>query len=145
MSASAEIIQTSSDAGAPVLRSVTLLNSMGDTTLTWTPDQDDEMEKIIAAKMALGVTFLIVPTRQPGQKGRVAKPKPLKDASEASKHRALTIPDADFSKFVLEGKGQAITTPTDLAEDRKKPLRRAASAREAATSNSVGVQPRVGG
>ena len=37
-----------------------LLNEQGDTTVSWTPDLDDEMEKIIARKMSLGVTFFIV-------------------------------------------------------------------------------------
>lgn len=39
----------------PALRAVTLLNEMGDTTIVWTQDRDDEMERIIEKKMAEGV------------------------------------------------------------------------------------------
>lgn len=37
-------------------RSLTMLNQRGDTTISWPPEHDDEMERIIAAKMAAGVT-----------------------------------------------------------------------------------------
>jgi hypothetical protein len=119
---------------------------MGDTTITWEPDQDDDMEKIIEKKMAAGVTFYILPQRQPGQKGRVAKPKKLTASTmaDARKHRALSIPDADFSKFVLDGKGTAMPTPCDLAEDKKSVIR-AKTAKQVASGRSIGVQPRAGG
>ena len=123
-------------------RSLTLLNEMGDTKITWTPEQDDEMEAIITRKMAAGVTFYIVPARKPGQKGRLAKPSKLKDAAKAREHRALSIPDADFSKFVLEGKGEAIVsaegTPVETVS-------RAKTAKEVASGHSIGVKPRRGG
>jgi hypothetical protein len=138
-------IHVANEASPATERTLTILNEMGDTSITWDAAQDDEMEALVARKMAQGVSFFIVPQRKPGQKGRAAKPKPLKDAAEARKHRSLSIPDADFSKFVLDGKGTAIPTPPDLVEDRKQPVRRATSAKEVATSNSVGVRARAGG
>ncbi len=122
-------------------RSLTMLNSSGDTTITWQPDHDDEMEKIIAAKMAAGVTFFTISARKPGQRGRVAAPKQIKDASEARKHRALSIPDADFSKFVLDGKGEAVPSPSEPA----RVVSKAKTPKEVASGHSVGVQPRRGG
>ena len=123
------------------MRTLTILNERGDTSITWAPEQDDDMERIIAAKMAAGVTFFTIAERKPGQKGRLAKPKPIKDAAEARKHRALSIPDADFSKFVLEGKGEAVATPSEPAQI----VGKAKTAREVASGHSVGVKPRRGG
>ena len=51
-------------------RSLTILNERGDTTITWPPESDDEMEKLIERKIAAGVTFYTVPKRKTG------KPKP---------------------------------------------------------------------
>jgi hypothetical protein len=120
-----------------IQRSLTILNEMGDTTITWPADHDDEMEKLIERKLAAGVTFYLIPKR----KG--AKPtKKLTDAAKAREHRALSIPDADFSKFVLEGKGDAIQVPPP---ETVTAGRRAKTAKEVATGHSIGVQPRRGG
>jgi hypothetical protein len=45
-----------------------MLNECGDVTLTWQPENDAEMEKIVAAKMEAGVTFFIIAARKPGQR-----------------------------------------------------------------------------
>jgi hypothetical protein len=123
-------------------RSLTILNEMGDTTITWESEQDDAMQEIIERKMAAGVAFYIVPKRKPGQRGALGKPKKLTDPAKAREHRALSIPDADFSKFVLEGKGEAIQAP---APEKIGGARRAKTAKEVASGHSVGVQPRRGG
>lgn len=122
-------------------RSLTLLNERGDTSITWQPEQDDAMEEIIRRKMEAGVTFFTISARKPGQRGRVAAPKQLKNAADARKHRALSIPDADFSKFVLEGKGEAVPTPSEPAQIVSK----AKTPKEVASGHSVGVKPRRGG
>ena len=44
-------------------RSLTMLNEAGDTTISWTPDRDEEMEQIIKKKMDEGVTFFVVDRR----------------------------------------------------------------------------------
>lgn len=118
-------------------RSLTMLNEMGDTTITWEEENDAEMEALIAAKMAAGVTFYLIPKR----KGATPKKK-LADSTKAREHRALSIPDKDFSKFVLEGKGDAVIVPAPHVIDKAA---RAQSAREVARGHSVGVQPRRGG
>jgi hypothetical protein len=127
---------------APLLRSLTILNEMGDTSITWQPEQDDAMEELVARKMAAGVTFYIVPQRKPGQRGALKKPQKLTDPAKAREHRALALSDADFSKFVLEGKGEAIQSPAPEKIDKAK---RAKTAKEVASGHSVGVQPRRGG
>lgn len=122
-------------------RMLTMLNESGDTTISWEPENDEKMLAIIEKKMAAGVTFYVITPRKPNARGRAPAPKPLKDAADAVKHRALAIKDADFSKFVLDGFGSAIPTPTEPAQT----VKRAKTPREVATGHSVGVQPRRGG
>lgn len=117
-------------------RSLRILNEHGDVTIVWEPAQDDEIEKIIAAKMAAGVTFYLLP------KKATSKPtKKLKDSAQARAHRALLVKDEDLTKFVLDGKGKVESVPVPT----KIEGRRATSAKEVATGHSVGVQPRRGG
>lgn len=122
-------------------RSLVMLNETGDTTIEWPAENDDEMLKIIEKKMAAGVSFYVIAKRQPGQRGRVAGPKPLKNPADALKHRALSIKDEDLSKFVLDGKGTVVPSATAPVET----VKRAKTAREVASGHSVGVQPRRGG
>lgn len=127
------------------MRSLTMLDETGDTTLTWEEPEDAAMLRIIEAKMAAGVTFYLIPQRKPGQRGRVAAPKPLVKSADALKHRALAIKDADFSKFVLEGKGRAVLSAELTPIDKSQPVTRAKSAKEVASGHSVGVRQRAGG
>lgn len=116
------------------LRSVTMLNQSGDTTIAWTEDRDDEMEAIIAKKMREGVTFFIIENRA----GLRSK---LKKADDARKHRALAIPDEDLAAFVGSGAGEAVETP-------KEPVKKSRISRnpkEVAKSQSVGVKQMKGG
>lgn len=116
------------------LRSVTMLNQSGDTTIAWTEDRDSEMEAIIAKKMAEGVTFFITEPRA----GLRTK---LKNVKDARKHRALAIPDEDFATFVATGAGDAVETP-------KEPVKKSRISRnpkEIAKSQSVGVKQMRGG
>lgn len=127
------------------MRSLTMLDETGDTTLTWEEPEDEAMLRIIEAKMAAGVTFYIIPQRKPGQRGRVAGPKPLVKSADALKHRSLAIKDADFSKFVLEGRGRAVLSAELTPIDKSQPVTRAKSAKEVASGHSVGVRARAGG
>jgi hypothetical protein len=119
---------------------LTMLNECGDTTLSWTEDQDEEMEKIIRKKMEEGVTFFIVEPRgrKPAPAKRGAK---LEDAAQARKGRALIIPDEDFSAFVQQGRGQLSGTPAEPI----KGERISRDAKEVAKSQSVAVKQRRGG
>lgn len=121
-----------------------MLNEKGDTTITWSPENDAAMEELIARKLAAGVHFYTVSVRKPGQRGRVAAPKPLTDAKNASKYRALSIPDSDFSKFVLEGKGTAVPS-SEVIGSQVETVARAKSAKEIASGHTVAVKPRRGG
>lgn len=117
----------------------TILDASGDTTIVWTEDRDDEMEKIIGKKMAEGITFFIIEPRFFGL--LPSKKTPLAKAKDARKHRALAIPDEDFAAFVSSGAGEAVKTPDAPVTG----ARRAKNAKEAASSQSVGVRKMRGG
>ena len=122
-----------------------MLNERGDTTIVWTPDRDQEMESIIEKKMAEGITFYLIEPRF-GTRER------LTDVRDASRHRMLAIPDADFAAFVggpasaPEPQTEPVTAglvPTPAAP--AKVGRRAKTAKEVAAGDSIGVRPRRGG
>ena len=121
------------------VRSTTLLNECGDTTIIWTEEDDEKWEAIIAKKMKEGVTFFIVEPRFFGL--LPAKRTQITNAKQALKHRAITIPDEDIAKLVESGAGEAVSSPdasiksTGITRDPK----------EAAKSQTVGVKPRKGG
>lgn len=121
------------------VRAVTILNEQGDQTIVWTEDRDEAMVEIIRKKMAEGIVFFVIEPRFFGL--LPSKKTELKNADEARKHRALAIRDEDFAKFVGDGKGDVVKTPDEPIRGSRK----AASAEEAAKSESVGVKPMKGG
>lgn len=122
-------------------RALTMLNASGDTTITWEPDNDEAMAELLQRKMDAGVTFYVIKPRKPGARGRAPSPKKLKAVDDAMEHRALSIPDKDLSKFVLDGLGTVVSTPTEPVET----VKRAKTGREAAKGHAIGVAPRAGG
>lgn len=121
------------------IRSLTMLNESGDTSIVWDEDQDDEMERIIQRKMDAGVTFYIIEPRAWG----LLPPKktPLIDVKDAFEKRALSIKDADLAAFVGEGKGDVVSAPNAPI----KTVRRGKTAKEVAGAESVGIKQRKGG
>ena len=114
-------------------RCMTMLNERGDVTITWTPDRDEEVERIIAKKMAEGCVFFICEAR-----GLRSK---LQDPSDARERRTLAIPDEDWAKFCGEEGVDVVKTPDKPI----KTVRKAKTAKEVASSQSVGVKPMRGG
>lgn len=119
-------------------RSLTILNTSGDVTIIWDEASDERMTAIIQKKMDEGMTFFIV---EPVA-GGLAPPKKTKlaDPEQALKNRALVIDDEDIATFVGEGGAEVIKRPA-----KTKTVKKASSAKEAATSQSVGVRQRKGG
>lgn len=116
---------------------ITMLNERGDTTICWSSDRDDEMERIIQAKMDAGCTFFLIDPR-------FGTREPLRNVADANKARMLAIPDEDFAAFVGGGApGSAVTvmTPAKPAKIRRK----ATSAKEVVKGEAVGLRPRAGG
>jgi hypothetical protein len=110
-----------------------MLNECGDTSLTWTPDRDDEVERIIEKKMREGCAFFVIEER--------GLRSPVRNVADITRTRHLAIPDEDFLKFVESGSGQAVETPKEPVRG----ARRTKSAKEVARSQSVGVRQRAGG
>ena len=126
------------------VRALTLLNERGDSTLIWTEDRDDEMERIIQKKLDEGCIFYLIDSR-------FGTRQKLTVAADANQHRMLAIPDEDFAKFVggpvdpaagAEHHTAAIVRTPDAPI---KGARRAKTAKEVATGESVGTKPRRGG
>lgn len=116
------------------MRTLTMLNESGDTTVSWTPDLDDQIEEIVRKKMEDGCAFFIIERDNNGVRS------PLVDAADAKKHRALAIPDEDLRKFVNGGATATVTPDARITSSRKS-----TDAKEIAKSDSVGVRPRKGG
>ncbi|MBA2412697.1 MAG: hypothetical protein H0V63_07705 [Burkholderiaceae bacterium] len=121
-------------------RALTILNETGDVTITWEAENDELMVAVIEKKMKAGIVFFLIEPRN----GGLSPPdtsKPLKKTKDALKHRALSMKDEDFEAMVAEGKAELIKTPDAPA----RTVRKAATAQEVATGQSVGVQQRRGG
>lgn len=120
-------------------RGTTLLNRQGDVTIVWTEEQDELVLPVIEAKMAEGFVFFLIEPRL----GGLAPPSrtQLADTKDTLKHRAIAVADKDFGKLVGLGQVQAISTP---AKD-VKTVRRAKTAKEVVTGESVAVRPARGG
>lgn len=116
-------------------RTLTMLNESGDTTISWSSDLDEEIERIIRKKMEEGVSFFII------ERDGTRPSTPLQDPKDARKYRALAIPDDDLRKFVESGAAEV--TPTPAAKITNSRLSR--DAKEVAKSDSVGVKQRKGG
>jgi hypothetical protein len=110
-----------------------MLNERGDTTIYWSADRDAEVERIIEKKMAEGCVFFICEDR--GLRTRLEDPK------EARRHRALAIPDEDWERFCGEEGAGVTKTPAEPV----KTVRKAKTAKEVASAQSVGVKPMKGG
>lgn len=120
------------------LRSLTLLNGSGDVTLVWDEGSDAQIEEIIRQKMAEGMTFFVV---EPVAGGLAAPRKTtLTEPLQAMKNRALVIDDAQLEAFVNSGAAAVTKTPRG-----RKTVKRATTAREVATSQTIAVKPRAGG
>jgi hypothetical protein len=121
-------------------RALTILNETGDVTITWDEENDERMLAIVEKKMAAGITFFLI---EPRMGGLVAPDtsKPLKKVNDALKYRALSMKDEDFEAMVAEGQADLVQTPAAPA----RTVRKARTAREVASSESVGVRPMRGG
>jgi hypothetical protein len=117
-----------------VSRALTFLNEQGDLTITWEEAQDEKMESIIQKKMDEGFVFFII-------KPRARKKTELTSVKDAFAKRTVYIKDEDISKFIEEGHGTVVKTPETSAET----VRRGKTAKEVASSESVGMRQRRGG
>lgn len=90
-----------------MIRTLTLLNERGDTTLAWDEDSDEQMVALIDAKIKEGMTFfLLKPKAKP-----TVKQKKLKSAKDALPDRAVVMSDQDFAEMLTSGAATATDAP----------------------------------
>lgn len=121
-------------------RALTILNETGDVTIIWDEAADERMLEIIEKKMAAGINFFMIEHRM----GGLFAPDTSKQVAysrEALKYRALSMRDADFEGMVTAGAAALVATPSAPA----RTVRRARTAREVVSGESVGVQQMRGG
>lgn len=130
-------------------RSMTLLNELGDSTIMWTEEHDEFWVAAIQAMMNRGVTFFIIDERN--------LRRPLTRAPDARTTRNIAMMDSpgaevgvkllqipgepEASQLIEEGKAEVVKTPAGAVKTR----RRAKTAKEVASAQTVGVRQRKGG
>jgi len=115
-------------------RSLTLLNEMGDLSLTWEADKDDEMAAIIQKKLDQGVRFFLI---EPFTKKQI-EVKRLEDI----KGRQINVPDEDIEKLFTEGKIGIIKRITGSIMET---IGTSSNAKEIASSHSIATRQFRGG
>ncbi len=121
-------------------RALTMLCRQGDVTIYWDEAYDEKIIPIIEKKMKEGVSFFIIEPRPEG----VGPPRKylLENIEDARNQRALQIRDADFADFVRSADTSAVgATPSSEV----KSVRRAKTAKEVASNQTVGVEMPRGG
>jgi len=116
-------------------RSLTLFNEMGDLTITWEADKDDEMAQLIQKKLDQGVRFFLV---EPFNKNQLTEIKKLEDI----KGRTISVPDDDVEKLFTEGKVGIVKR---IAGTVFNTIRPSTSAKEIAQHNAIATPQYRGG
>ena len=96
------------------IRSLTLLNMSGDSTLVWGPANDELMRGVIEKKLAEGVVFHVLKERFPGTAlGQLLGDRKVRvrNVEQAMASRKLSMADADFAAIITDGGVQMIRTP----------------------------------
>jgi hypothetical protein len=117
---------------------LTFLDETGDTTICWDEDTAATMVPIIERKMAEGYKFYIIKPVPLTKMTRLGK---AKNIAEVSKAGSVVIKDAELEQLFLGGK---IAT-TRGTNDNIDAVRKATSANDVATNQSVGVRAQRGG
>jgi hypothetical protein len=115
-------------------RSMTLLNEMGDLSITWEEDKDEKMAEIIQKKMDMGVRFFII---QPFTKQQIRVQK-LSDVVG----RTVSIPDEDVEKLFTNGEVGIVKRLVSTVIDTIRP---ATNAIEVVKNHTIGVKQMSGG
>lgn len=121
----------------------TLFTGRGDITLAWDDADDPQILAMIEAQMKAGVSFFLVEPRL----GGMASPNrtPLISPQDAFKQRVVVMSITGQDQLLVpaleSGAAVPVKTPTKPAKTRK----RATSAKEVASGESVGVKAKRGG
>lgn len=120
------------------LRTLSFLTGDGDTTYGWTAADDAWVIPMIQKKMDEGYVFWIV-RHNPLREAR------LRTAAEAADSRSVIIKDADARQLFEQGRIGIVSQPVRDRQDQTTRERRAVTAEEAASSDTVAHRPARGG
>lgn len=115
------------------MRSMCLLNKMGDTSIVWTPDMDEKMLSVIQKKMSEGITFYIIDSDMVR--------KPARSAFDVGPERKVIVGDADFEQLFRDG----VISMSERNEGQIRTLGIARTAEQVAQNHTVGVRQQRGG
>lgn len=132
--------------------SITFLNWSGDVTITWDAQNAEAIKKLVEQKMKETYNFFIITPRCLGFLGN--KKVPLRNLDDLAKAKGLVVPDAtaaEFMKSVRDAdvaqalhQGQAVPAKAPKTVEHVT-IRRAQSASEVLSNQTVAVKPVVGG
>jgi hypothetical protein len=120
-------------------RSLSILNEMGDVTLFWDEENDEEVIGYIRDQIKKGVSFFeikqlpIIPIKY---KSKVSDPGEIKG-------RTVDVKDKDLNKLIADGKLQLGKRKGQ--EKQIEGEQRISTAEEVVKRNTVGVRQLVGG
>ena len=120
------------------LRTMTLLNELGDVEIAWEAENDAAMRDIIAKKMSEGVKFFII---KPLIGNLLTRKARLRTISDLAKNK-VTIKDDDIEKLFVADK---IAMYRRDSGERYETLGRAKTPEQAAASSTVAVRQFQGG
>jgi hypothetical protein len=125
------------------VRSLTILNLSGDSTLAWGPDNDALMRDIVERKMREGFSFFVMERRWtgllPDRKALVT------DIDKAMASRKLTMADDLFASIVTDSGVQLVRTPSREGGVRIGDAQMTRDPAVVASSQCVAVRHPVGG
>lgn len=116
------------------MRTMTLLNEMGDLTITWDEDKDAEMEVIIQKKLDQGIRFFQIET--------FSKKQIQVQKLDEVRGRVLNIPDEDIERLFTDGKIGIIKRIVGSVVDT---IGTVTSVKDIVSTDTVGVKQLVGG
>ena len=121
----------------------TILNGRGDLTIAWDNEDDAQILAMIEAKMKEGYSFFLIEPRL----GGMATPNriQLTNLQDALRQRMVSMKLADRDKTVAGLIETQVVTPVPTPEKPAKTTRKAKTAKEVASGESVAVKPRRGG
>lgn len=121
----------------------TLFNGRGDVTLVWDEPDDPVILQMIEAQMAAGTSFFLVEPRL----GGMASPNKVRltNPQDALRSRtvAMSIAGSDAPLFRAIESGAA--RPAETPDKPVKTTRRAKTAKEVASGETVGIKRKGGG
>lgn len=132
--------------------SITFLNWSGDVTITWDAQNAEAIKKLVEQKMKENYSFFILKPRCLSFLGN--KKVPLRNSNDLANAKGLVVPDATAAEFMKSvrdedvaqalHKGQAVPAKAPKAVEHAT-VRRAKSASEVLSNQTVAVRPVVAG